>query len=198
MPTSAVPSAGVSWPRTTPPAMAAVAFTASPGLSTPGRSSETGRSFIGGTMRSIHSRSAVVSPANAISMHFRVNASASPSRSTCAARVALLRAPLGRPELPFSKGRPRVFPAFLRRLVMAHRWRKSGLAAFRLRRWSSSGTRYGDRRHIRKRIRFADGQYGARGYQTTVHHLQRPHAGRFVEPGAAAIRAVDPGRAMPA
>ena len=74
----------------------------------------TVRSLRGGATRSRHSRRAVVSPFSATSMHLRVSASASPSSSFSAASVALLRAPLGRPGLPSSKGRPRVAFAFLR------------------------------------------------------------------------------------
>src|SRR4029453_11806310 len=51
-----------------------------------------------GASRSMQSRSAVVSPPCASSMHLRVNASASPSRSAWTAIVALWRVPLGLPD----------------------------------------------------------------------------------------------------
>ena len=62
-------------------------------------------------MLSRQSRSAVGSPASASSTALRVNASASPSSSTAAASVFLLREPyrrpVGLPDRPFTNGRPR-------------------------------------------------------------------------------------------
>jgi hypothetical protein len=76
-----------------------------------GRASLTARSRQTGRMRSMQSRSATGSPASANSTALRVNASDSPSSSTAAASVALLREPrrrpAGLPDRPFSKGRPR-------------------------------------------------------------------------------------------
>ena len=65
-------------------------------------------------MRSMQSRSAVGSPAGANSTALRVKASDSPSSSTAAASVFLLREPTGRPrglpDRPFTNGRPRTGP----------------------------------------------------------------------------------------
>ena len=63
-----------------------------------GMSNGAGLSLRGGMILSRHKRKAVVSPSNARSIAFRVRASASPSNNASMASVALLRAPLGRPE----------------------------------------------------------------------------------------------------
>jgi hypothetical protein len=84
----------------------------------------TARDFTAGASRSIQSLSAVVSPAMARSTHLRVKASASPSRSSCTAMVALCRAPLGLPaglpDIPFRNGRPRCFPGVFSASVMGY------------------------------------------------------------------------------
>ena len=67
-------------------------------LSIGGRASSTERSRRGATVRSRQSRKAVGSPARASSTALRLNAVASPSSSSCAARVDRLIEPRGRPD----------------------------------------------------------------------------------------------------
>ena len=90
-----------------------IAFAVSSAFARGGSANDSGLSLRGGTNRSRHSLSAVTSPASAISMAFRVSASASPSSSASAASVARFRAPLGfplgLPECPGLNGRPRCF-----------------------------------------------------------------------------------------
>ena len=74
-----------------------IAAETSAAFSIGGNSNLTARSRHGGKMRSMQSRSAVGSPASASSTALRVKASDSPSSSTAAASVFLLRAPTGRP-----------------------------------------------------------------------------------------------------
>jgi hypothetical protein len=62
-----------------------------------GSSNMTRRSLRGGAKRSRHSLRAAKSPPLAISIAFRVNASASPSRRASIANVTLLRVPLALP-----------------------------------------------------------------------------------------------------
>ena len=80
-----------------------------------GKSTETGCSRRGATVRSRHMRSAAGSPESAISTALRANVSASPSSNIAAARVPRLVVPrgfpLGLPDCPFWNGRPRGRPA---------------------------------------------------------------------------------------
>jgi len=76
-----------------------------------GRGKRTGLSFIGGAMRSIQSRKAMLSPSNAFDIAVWVKASAWPSSRLSIAMVALLREPLGRPAFP-SENLPSVFRPF--------------------------------------------------------------------------------------
>ena len=69
--------------------IAATALVAPSGLAMTGRPNATVLSLRGGTMRSMHRRSAVVSPASASSTAFRTSLSASPSSRASAASVAL-------------------------------------------------------------------------------------------------------------
>ena len=74
-----------------------------------------GRSLRGGSSRSKQRRKAITLPPWASSTAFRVRASASPSSKAWVARVALFKAPLGRPWglplCPLTKGRPLDFCA---------------------------------------------------------------------------------------
>src|ERR1019366_6742522 len=63
-----------------------------------GRSKWIGRALRGGMSRSRQRRSAVMSPAIASSIAFRVNCSASPSSRDSISKVAWLRLPGGRPD----------------------------------------------------------------------------------------------------
>src|SRR5271166_4588254 len=90
-------SPGVMSPDATACVSAAAAAIRSLAAVMRGMSTSTGRSFLGGRMRSMTSLSAVISPPLALSMQRRVSSSASPSRSASAARVARWRAPLGFP-----------------------------------------------------------------------------------------------------
>ena len=74
-----------------------MAFAASSALLIAGKSSEIGRSFLGGTKPSRQSLSAVVSPASPNSIAFRVSAPASPSSNSSAAIVDQFRTPFGLP-----------------------------------------------------------------------------------------------------
>src|ERR1035441_769952 len=67
-------------------------------LSTGGRIKCIGRSLRGGMSRSKQRRSAVMSPARASSIAFRVSCSASPSSKDSISKVAWLRLPGGRPD----------------------------------------------------------------------------------------------------
>jgi hypothetical protein len=84
-----------------PPAQAATtaceALARSPAVSIAGRSNMTGRSRSAGNSRFKQKRSAAPSPAKALAMSIRVSSSAAASSTASSARVALLRAPLGRP-----------------------------------------------------------------------------------------------------
>jgi len=96
-PVTAIASLGVTRPSATARSTAATAFATSAALAIGGSSNAMGRSLRGGTRRSMQRRSAVVSPASASAMAFRVRASASPSSKDSAAIVERLRAPFGRP-----------------------------------------------------------------------------------------------------
>jgi hypothetical protein len=113
-------SPGVMTPAASAAVTAFMARAMSAALSIGGSANLTERSRQGGRMRSIQSRIAVGSPASAISTARRVKPSASPSSSTAAASVFLLRAPAGRPagwpDRPFANGRPVPAPV----LVKAH------------------------------------------------------------------------------
>ncbi len=78
-----------------------------------GNANVTGRSLLGGRMRSMQRRNATVSPAKARSMALRVKALASPSSRFSAAMAVLPRAPAGRPlgfpDFPFGNGFPAIF-----------------------------------------------------------------------------------------
>ena len=114
-------SSGVRSPDATASSTAPAAIAASAADRMGGRSRVTGASLCGGASRSRQRRSAAPSPASAIVTALRVSASASPSSSASAARVALWRAPDGRPGLPCVKrpalSRPSVVGPLLR-LVM--------------------------------------------------------------------------------
>lgn len=84
---SANPSPGVMPPRPTASATALIAPRMSAALLIGGRDSSTERSRRGATVRSRQSRKAVGSPARASSTALRLSAVASPSSSSCAARV---------------------------------------------------------------------------------------------------------------
>jgi Xaa-Pro dipeptidase len=100
-PITALASLGVMVPSATAASTAPVARAASPIPLIAGNSRQMVRSFRGGTKRSMHIRSAVVSPAKPSSMAFRVKASASPSSRASAATVLRLRAPFGLAEQSF-------------------------------------------------------------------------------------------------
>jgi hypothetical protein len=81
---------------------------------------DTGRSLRGGTIRSRHSRWAVVSPSFASSMALRVKAFASPSSSFSAATVALPRLPSGLPRVSRLKRPPSRFCRVNSWLLLRH------------------------------------------------------------------------------
>jgi hypothetical protein len=89
-------------------------------------------------MRSRHSRSACISPFRASSTAFRVRFSASPSNSVSAVMVVRFRTPRGRPvglpDFPFLKGRPRRLSGELLSVMMrTQSIRVRGANAFRSR-----------------------------------------------------------------
>ena len=120
-PATAAASAGVIRPSATAARTALIALAASWALVIVGTANSISRSLRGGTSRSMHSRSAVVSPASASSTAFRVRASASPSSNDSAAIVERLREPRGRPaglpDWPGRNGRPRCFGAVFSRSI---------------------------------------------------------------------------------
>src|SRR5262245_9833705 len=90
----AAPSLGDKVPSAQAASTAAEALLASAADSIFGRSKVTGRSRLGGTSRSRHSRSAVASPSFAAAIAVLVMASASPSNNASTASVVWLREPL--------------------------------------------------------------------------------------------------------
>nr|ABZ06097.1 hypothetical protein ALOHA_HF4000005I08ctg1g23 [uncultured marine microorganism HF4000_005I08] len=96
-PATVLASSGVISPLAIAAITAPWAAVISSAVSTGGRSISMGRDLMVGKIRSKQSRIAAISPSLAFSMALRVMTSASPSSNSSAARVALLRAPLGLP-----------------------------------------------------------------------------------------------------
>ncbi|GIX20954.1 MAG: hypothetical protein KatS3mg120_2630 [Erythrobacter sp.] len=106
------PSVGVSSPAATASSTAPAAFAASRAVSILGKVNCTGASRLGGAMRSRQSRSAVVSPARAISTALRVNAPASPVQERQRRLCGLVTRTTGLAGVAGGKASSRIAPRF--------------------------------------------------------------------------------------